>query len=644
MILTGGVNEETTSSKKIFEVGMLNLTHADLFGEEIWFQFLALDDETTTTDDECSKVHDQHEESNNTDNQDLWEHSSVKCAPSPRHNHLTAVVNKHLYVFQGNAEKPDYHVYRVSLSSILANDWSDWRRILPRGTLNSTCTSNAPFKGGIWNINSNGTSPRLVAFANTPHSNQLARRYQCNNQEVWTYDFGTDSWTLWYQFYQVDFSGGDYNAVVVRNNLVIVGTTFRSSQSGRLVWLDLKTKRNSFYCENAPHVRAGDDDYSGPMDEFAEGDVDVGSCGYYDGYIVANQILVAYDDDQSPDDSSILVGYGGSLNHRHRGLDLAFSRIKYSQESEEEPVEIGGIVLKHPLRLIPEPRTGHSAVLSSAGNMYIFGGRDLPPAEPLLWRINIGGKDQCRLIFDRFFPHHTNTGGAIDSASYYPDTVSHPREVPHYATNATHDAAPVVHHKPYNPADFVDDTDNTNNSYYEDGDDDDSIVMILFAFSLLQLVLCYLASIRHLRRTPLEQQQTPRGLSTREMDEGFPAHIIGDDSRQEEEEEECSICLLSFASGEQYRELPCKHIFHRKCVDVWLKSETTCPLCRTSCRLRRPPVETHVTCLSRMFRALQQRQREAIPQDDNDEDDDEGLEMSNVQSLELLQQRAFEMA
>ncbi|XP_050218935.1 RING-H2 finger protein ATL74-like [Mercurialis annua] len=44
---------------------------------------------------------------------------------------------------------------------------------------------------------------------------------------------------------------------------------------------------------------------------------------------------------------------------------------------------------------------------------------------------------------------------------------------------------------------------------------------------------------------------------------------------------DCPICLGEFAEGENVRMLPkCKHGFHVKCIDKWLYSHSTCPLCR----------------------------------------------------------------
>lgn len=46
-------------------------------------------------------------------------------------------------------------------------------------------------------------------------------------------------------------------------------------------------------------------------------------------------------------------------------------------------------------------------------------------------------------------------------------------------------------------------------------------------------------------------------------------------------ETECVVCLNDFEEGEALRLLPqCGHLFHQECVDMWLFSHTTCPLCR----------------------------------------------------------------
>jgi hypothetical protein len=45
--------------------------------------------------------------------------------------------------------------------------------------------------------------------------------------------------------------------------------------------------------------------------------------------------------------------------------------------------------------------------------------------------------------------------------------------------------------------------------------------------------------------------------------------------------EECSVCLEAVEAGEMVRQLPaCKHLFHVECIDMWLHSHRTCPVCR----------------------------------------------------------------
>ncbi|CAL5042497.1 unnamed protein product [Urochloa decumbens] len=46
--------------------------------------------------------------------------------------------------------------------------------------------------------------------------------------------------------------------------------------------------------------------------------------------------------------------------------------------------------------------------------------------------------------------------------------------------------------------------------------------------------------------------------------------------------EECSVCLGEVKPKETVKQLPvCAHLFHEGCIDVWLRSHGTCPVCRT---------------------------------------------------------------
>ncbi|KAK7379506.1 hypothetical protein VNO80_04968 [Phaseolus coccineus] len=45
---------------------------------------------------------------------------------------------------------------------------------------------------------------------------------------------------------------------------------------------------------------------------------------------------------------------------------------------------------------------------------------------------------------------------------------------------------------------------------------------------------------------------------------------------------ECCVCLCRFEGNQEVSELPCKHYFHRGCLDKWFDNKhITCPLCRS---------------------------------------------------------------
>ncbi|XP_010435943.1 PREDICTED: putative RING-H2 finger protein ATL37 [Camelina sativa] len=50
---------------------------------------------------------------------------------------------------------------------------------------------------------------------------------------------------------------------------------------------------------------------------------------------------------------------------------------------------------------------------------------------------------------------------------------------------------------------------------------------------------------------------------------------------------ECAICLYEFEDEDTLRWMPpCSHTFHGNCIDVWLSSRSTCPVCRANLSLK----------------------------------------------------------
>lgn len=45
----------------------------------------------------------------------------------------------------------------------------------------------------------------------------------------------------------------------------------------------------------------------------------------------------------------------------------------------------------------------------------------------------------------------------------------------------------------------------------------------------------------------------------------------------------CAVCLGEFEEGEELRKFPeCMHCFHVACIDTWLCSHSSCPVCRSN--------------------------------------------------------------
>jgi|TARA_Y100001954_G_scaffold235129_1_gene292142 hypothetical protein len=44
----------------------------------------------------------------------------------------------------------------------------------------------------------------------------------------------------------------------------------------------------------------------------------------------------------------------------------------------------------------------------------------------------------------------------------------------------------------------------------------------------------------------------------------------------------CAVCLEDPTPRQLVRELPCKHCFHKKCIDRWFRASSVCPTCRAN--------------------------------------------------------------
>lgn len=60
-----------------------------------------------------------------------------------------------------------------------------------------------------------------------------------------------------------------------------------------------------------------------------------------------------------------------------------------------------------------------------------------------------------------------------------------------------------------------------------------------------------------------------------------PIPVVKFKSRDFKDGVECVVCLSELAEGDKARVLPtCNHCFHAYCIDTWLQSHSSCPVCR----------------------------------------------------------------
>jgi hypothetical protein len=74
----------------------------------------------------------------------------------------------------------------------------------------------------------------------------------------------------------------------------------------------------------------------------------------------------------------------------------------------------------------------------------------------------------------------------------------------------------------------------------------------------------------------LDNTIVKKGMNAEEMKQ-FPIEIHYKDASSVCN---CSICISELESGEVIRKLGCKHVFHKGCIDTWLESNITCPVCK----------------------------------------------------------------
>ena len=60
----------------------------------------------------------------------------------------------------------------------------------------------------------------------------------------------------------------------------------------------------------------------------------------------------------------------------------------------------------------------------------------------------------------------------------------------------------------------------------------------------------------------------------------LPETKIEDINKLDNDKKNCVICMEDFKNGDKSTNLPCLHMFHTNCIQNWLKTQNTCPICK----------------------------------------------------------------
>jgi len=113
---------------------------------------------------------------------------------------------------------------------------------------------------------------------------------------------------------------------------------------------------------------------------------------------------------------------------------------------------------------------------------------------------------------------------------------------------------------------------------------------IIFALLVMGILSIYLRRCTESRIIITTQTTTTVPCScaqgiNKELLNTFPTLFYSNikDLKKGEETLECAVCLTDFSDKDALRLLPkCNHVFHPHCIDSWLASHVTCPVCRAN--------------------------------------------------------------
>ncbi|KAG8202115.1 hypothetical protein JTE90_010476 [Oedothorax gibbosus] len=103
--------------------------------------------------------------------------------------------------------------------------------------------------------------------------------------------------------------------------------------------------------------------------------------------------------------------------------------------------------------------------------------------------------------------------------------------------------------------------------------------ILLMIISFAWLVFYYVQRFRYIHAKEIISRRLC-SAAKKALDKIPVKTVRNDDTDHEDEYECCAICIEPFQHGELIRSLPCKHCFHKICIDPWLLEQRSCPMCK----------------------------------------------------------------
>jgi hypothetical protein len=93
-------------------------------------------------------------------------------------------------------------------------------------------------------------------------------------------------------------------------------------------------------------------------------------------------------------------------------------------------------------------------------------------------------------------------------------------------------------------------------------------------------------NMRHLFKRINKLQETKKKIDSftkkrkKRISERVFRRIKSEQEKNKQEDNSCSICFDTMSNNGPLRTTPCGHKFHSECLNTWLRTKNTCPLCR----------------------------------------------------------------